>query len=133
MLSFEELGLNIKAAREKNNLSQKELSSKLEFYDLKLTRESISKIESGKRLINAIELSMIAKVLNIDTVSLLGEEEQEIDLVGLCRRNGDIEITEDVEWALDDLWYFMTSIVKQKKLYRGEITIEKNQPSWVGK
>ncbi len=133
MLTYEQLGIDLKAQREKKDLSQKELSSLLVEKGVKLTRESISKIESGKRLVNAIELRVIADVLNTNLETLLGEaeEEEDIDLVGLCRRNGDIEVTAEVEWALDDLWYFMTAITRQKKLYKGEIEIEKNDTSWV--
>ncbi|PKM94242.1 MAG: XRE family transcriptional regulator [Firmicutes bacterium HGW-Firmicutes-1] len=131
MLTFEQLGLKLKEHRESKDLSQKELASLLLEKGINLTRESISKIESGKRLVNAIELRVIAETLNTNTETLLGEEEEEINLVGLCRRNGDIEVTEEVEWALDDLWYFMTTIARQKKLYKGEIKIEKNEPSWV--
>ncbi|PKM53550.1 MAG: hypothetical protein CVV00_11870 [Firmicutes bacterium HGW-Firmicutes-5] len=131
MFTFEELGLKLKEVRENMNLSQKELSSLLEEKGLNLTREAISKIESGKRLVNAIELRVLAEALNTNSETLLGEEEEEIDLIGLCRRNGDIEITDETEWALDELWYFMTTIARQKKLYKGEIVIKKNDPNWV--
>lgn len=130
MLTFEELGVKLKEIRESKNISQKELSSLVEEKGINLTRETISKIESGKRLVNAIELRVLAEVLNTNTDILLGEEEEELDLLGLCRRNGDIDINEEVEWALDDLWYFMTTIARQKKLYKGEIVIKKKDPSW---
>lgn len=133
MVTFEKLGAKIKDLRESKRLSQKELSEILSKNQLAITRETVSKIESGKRVVNAIELRVIAKILGTTSEVLLGEEveEEEVDLVGLCRRNGDIEVTEEVEWALDDLWYFMTSIVNQKKLYKGEIQVKRNEPNWV--
>lgn len=59
------LGLNIKAERNRRDLSQAELA---ELVDLSPT--SITAIETGRQIPNAINLYMIAKVLKVDISDL---------------------------------------------------------------
>ncbi len=55
------LGLNIKAERNRRDLSQAELAELVD-----LSTNSITAIETGKQIPNAINLYMIAKVLKVD-------------------------------------------------------------------
>lgn len=55
------LGLNIKAERNRKNLSQAELAEKVD-----LNQGSITAIEQGKQIPSAINLYLIAKVLEVD-------------------------------------------------------------------
>jgi len=59
------LGLNIKAERNRKDLSQAELA---EMVDLSPT--SITAIETGRQIPNAINLYLIAKVLEVDIKEL---------------------------------------------------------------
>ena len=55
------LGLKIKAERNRKALSQAELAEVVN-----LSTNSITAIETGRQIPNAINLYMIAKVLNVD-------------------------------------------------------------------
>ena len=70
-------GANIRAARERMGLTQKELSIKLETMAVYVCRGSISRIESGARIVTDIELKAIAEVLRVPVQSLF--EENAID------------------------------------------------------
>lgn len=65
-------GCKVKIARLKNNLTQKELSIKLETLAVYIDIASISKIEQQKRIITDIELLALSKVLNVSIDWLLG-------------------------------------------------------------
>lgn len=68
-------GPRIKIARIENNLTQKELSAKLETLAVYIDRASISKLEQQKRIITDIELKALSQVLNVSVNWLLGIEE----------------------------------------------------------
>jgi len=59
------IGSNIKAARIKSGLSQKQLSEKLETLAIYVCRGSMSRIENGQRIVTDIEILGISKILNI--------------------------------------------------------------------
>jgi transcriptional regulator with XRE-family HTH domain len=67
-------GSRVKIARLKNNLTQQELSTKLETLAVYVDRASISKIEQRKRIITDIELLALSQVLNVSVNWLLGLE-----------------------------------------------------------
>ncbi|MBD5405645.1 helix-turn-helix transcriptional regulator [bacterium] len=56
----------LKSYRKKANLTQKELADKLD-----VNQSLISKIESGERKINLIELIMIFKVMNFNPLEII--------------------------------------------------------------
>lgn len=64
------IGANIRALRLKANLTQNELSIKLETIAVYICRGSISRIESGDRIITDIEIDGIARVLNVPVSDL---------------------------------------------------------------
>ncbi|MBQ3084363.1 MAG: helix-turn-helix transcriptional regulator [Clostridia bacterium] len=59
------IGPQIKAARMKAGMSQKQLSEKLELMAVYTCRGSISRIENGKRAVTDIEIDAISKVLDV--------------------------------------------------------------------
>lgn len=67
-------GQNIRKAREKAKLTQKELSIKLETMAVYVCRGSLSRIENGSRIVTDIELQAIADVLHISINSLFDGE-----------------------------------------------------------
>ena len=69
------LGKRIKYLREREGLSQEELSEKLS-----LKRSTISQIENGSRLVRVTELQEIAKTFNL-TIEQLLDASQEIDVI----------------------------------------------------
>lgn len=68
------IGKRVKEAREKAQLSQEDLSAKLELIPIYICRGSISRIESGKRTVNDIEIDGLSKVLNVSLNYLFGRE-----------------------------------------------------------
>ncbi|MBZ4664620.1 MAG: Helix-turn-helix protein [Caloramator sp.] len=67
-------GSRVKIARLKNNMTQQELSVKLETLAVYIDRASISKLEQQKRIITDIELMALSQVLNVSVSWLLGLE-----------------------------------------------------------
>ena len=65
-------GSRVKVARLKNNMTQQELSAKLETLAVYVDRASISKIEQKKRIIIDIELVALSEILNVSINWLLG-------------------------------------------------------------
>ena len=87
MLKAEEIGAKVKELREQAKLSQVGLVEKLTRENLNISRETLSKIESGNRTISAIELKAICNVLNINIDELFNnEEEKREDLVTMFRK-----------------------------------------------
>jgi len=72
MITKKELSKRIKKIREDFELSQEQLAKKLE-----LSRPTISKIESGKRKVNSIELAKYAKIFGVTSDDLLSSELKE--------------------------------------------------------
>lgn len=68
------IGKRIKQARINANLSQQQLSNKLELMAVYVCRGSISRIENGERAITDIEIDAISKVLKVSLDYLFGRE-----------------------------------------------------------
>lgn len=66
------VGSRVKIARLKNNMTQQELSVKLETLAVYVDRASISKLEQKKRIITDIELVALSQVLKVSVNWLLG-------------------------------------------------------------
>ena len=64
-MNIRALGLNIKAERNRKELSQERLGELVN-----LSTNSISLIEKGKQIPNAVNLYLIAKVLEVDVSEL---------------------------------------------------------------
>ncbi len=68
------IGSQIKAAREKSGMTQKQLSEKLELEAIYTCRGSISRIENGKRAVTDIEIDAISRILKVSLDFLFGRE-----------------------------------------------------------
>lgn len=64
-------GKNIAVLRKGLSLSQRELADKLQLVGLDVDKNTIQRIECGKRFVTDIELRKIADVLNISTDELI--------------------------------------------------------------
>ncbi len=67
------IGKNLKRLRKNLNMSQQELSNKLELLGVYVCRGSVSRIEDYSRTVTDIELYAIASVLGVDTKELYSE------------------------------------------------------------
>lgn len=65
------LGERISNLRQKNHLTQDELSAKLQLAGCDMTRSALAKIEVGQRHIYAVEIKAISQVLSISLDDLL--------------------------------------------------------------
>lgn len=68
-------GRNIRAARLAANLTQKQLSEKLETMAVYVCRGSVSRIESGERVVTDIELQAISEILHVSIDQLFIREQ----------------------------------------------------------
>ena len=68
------IGPRLKEARISNDLTQKQLSTKLEVIAIYIDRASISKIERQLRIIIDFELLSLSKILKVTPNWLLGIE-----------------------------------------------------------
>ncbi len=66
-------GQNIRLLREQKQMSQDQLAAKLQTEGLSVNQNSISRIETGKRIVADYELKALAKVLCVDINTLLSE------------------------------------------------------------
>lgn len=73
------IGQKIKYYRELNNLSQSQLSNKLQLIGIDIPKNSLQRLEKGKRIIKEYELAGFAKVLKVSTDELLKEFMKELD------------------------------------------------------
>lgn len=64
-------GERIREARESDGLSQEQLAAKLQLLGLEITQKSISRIETGLRVVPDFELQFFAKALNKPILWLL--------------------------------------------------------------
>ncbi len=67
------IGHNVRRLRNEKNMSQLELSVKLELLGVYVCRGSVSRIEDGSRTVTDIELFAIAKVFDIPIDQLFVE------------------------------------------------------------
>ncbi len=66
------IGPRVRTARLNNNMTQEELSIKLEILAVYITRSSISKLEQQKRIVTDVELLALSKALDVSIEWLLG-------------------------------------------------------------
>lgn len=59
------LGNNIRKLREKNKITQENLSAKLQLSGCDITRSAVAKIEVGQRHIYPDEIKLIKEILNV--------------------------------------------------------------------
>ena len=125
MLTREIIGARIKEYREEKKISQQLMVEKLKELELIISRETLSKIESGNRTISAMELKVICSVLDLTVEGVL-EEQEEDNLITLFRkRNANSDTLRNVETLQDMIMSFMN----QKKISKVEGTV-KVEPLW---
>lgn len=128
MITFEMIGRRIKLRREFLKMSQKDMALLLEEKGLKLSRETISKIENGSRATNAIEIKAIGEMIGISAEELM-QENKEKDLVDLFRSRGK-ELSQNTIEGIVEIQEFFKGIIVQKKINSGEIKIKRFESSW---
>lgn len=67
-------GQNVRKLRE-NKISQDQLAAKLQTEGLGVNQNSISRIETGKRIVADFELQALARVFGVDVNDLLADSQ----------------------------------------------------------
>lgn len=67
-------GQRVYEARTRKHMTQSDLAARLQTEGVNIERDSISKLEAGKRFVADYELALLAKVLNVTVPWLLGME-----------------------------------------------------------
>ena len=73
------LGNIIKQYRESNDLTLMELSNKLLLIGIDIPKNSLQRLEQGKRIIKDYELAGFSKVFNVSTDTLLSNFAKELE------------------------------------------------------
>ena len=66
-------GQNVKKLRKEKKMSQDQLAAKLQTEGLGVNQNSVSRIETGKRIVADYELKAIARALDVTIDTLLAE------------------------------------------------------------
>ena len=69
-------GQRVREAREKLQISQDQLAARLQIEGLGVNQNSISRIETGKRLVADFELVALSKVLSVDIEWLVNRSQE---------------------------------------------------------
>lgn len=125
MLTQIEIGTRIKQIRESKGISQQSLVNELNEIGMSLSRETLSKIENGNRTLAVHELKGICKVLKVSVEVLLEDEEDEVTLEKLFRKQN---LHEDTLKKIDVIEDMIINFISQKNLPKKE---ERNvKPLW---
>lgn len=68
-------GQNVRKLRENKKMSQDQLAAKLQTEGLGVNQNSISRIETGKRIVADFELQALARVFGVDVNDLLADSQ----------------------------------------------------------
>ncbi len=66
-----QIGYNIKILREKANMTQEQLSAKMQVNGCDITRSAIAKIEVGQRHLYPDEIILLKQILNVSYDQIL--------------------------------------------------------------
>lgn len=114
----EKLGKRIKKIREERGLSQLEVAERLGREDIRISRETLSKIENNSRSISAVELRTLCKVLYVDMEDFFYKEKAEgldSDLITFFRkRNFSQKSLEEISQLQELIKIF----IEQEKIYK---------------
>ncbi|MGG7153132.1 helix-turn-helix domain-containing protein [Clostridium neonatale] len=117
MLTQIAIGTRIKQIRESKGISQQSLVNELNEIGMALSRETLSKIENGNRTLAVHELKGICKVLNVDVEVLLKDEEDEVTLKKLFRKQN---LQEETLKKIDMIEDMIINFISQKNLQKKE-------------
>lgn len=107
------IGKKIRAFREEKGLSQLKLAEALEERGIKMSRETLSKIENNSRSISAVELKAIADVLDVDIDEFFHEEEPDSMVTFFRKDNFSQDVLEDIK----ELQEMVKVFIQNKRMY----------------
>ncbi len=107
------IGKRIRSFREDKGLSQLKLVEALEERGIKMSRETLSKIENNSRSISAVELKAIADVLGVDIDEFFHEEEPDSMVTFFRKGNFSQDVLEDIK----ELQEMVKVFIENKRMY----------------
>jgi transcriptional regulator with XRE-family HTH domain len=125
MLTREIIGERIKQYRENKGITQQDMVDALKNKDCLISRETLSKIETGNRSISALELSAVCEVLETRVEDIL--EENDDDLVTLFRKKKCV--SENTLNEIEEIQNIIISFINQKNIVR-KGNLKKSTPLW---
>jgi transcriptional regulator with XRE-family HTH domain len=122
------IGSNVKTLREKRGLNQNQLVDELQEKNIRMSRETLSKIENDNRTVSAIELAAICDILNISYDEFFNEISNDEDLTTLFRKKGCFSKTtiEEIEVLQDMIKVF----INQESVFKNQYNSKKREPLW---
>lgn len=122
------IGLNIKTLREEKGFNQNQLVDRLLEKNIRMSRETLSKIENDNRTVSAIELAAICDILGVVYDYFFKEINKDEDLTTLFRKKGNFsdDTIEEIEILQDMIKIF----INQERIFNNEYNPKKREPLW---
>lgn len=122
------IGSNVKTLREEKGLNQNQLVNKLLEKNIRMSRETLSKIENDNRTVSAVELAAICDILGISYDEFFKEINNDEDLTTLFRKKGYFSkaAIEEIEVLQEMIKVF----IHQENIFKNECNPKKLEPLW---
>ncbi|MEK5063646.1 helix-turn-helix domain-containing protein [Cytobacillus sp. FSL R5-0596] len=114
------VGERLKELREFREYSQADLAEALKVKGITVSRETVSKMETGARAISAFELKALSIIFDIE-IDYFFEEEEE-SLASLFRKQKDLN--DDDELFLEEVFVTVELLLAQEELHHSDKKIE---------
>lgn len=128
MVLSNSIGFNIKTLREEKGLNQNQLVDKLLEKNIRMSRETLSKIENDNRTVSAIELAAICDILGVSYDEFFKEIDNDEDLTTLFRKKGNFDeaTIEEIEVLQEMIKIF----INHERIFKNEYNPKKREPLW---
>ena len=124
------IGLNIKTLREEKGFNQNQLVDRLLEKNIRMSRETLSKIENDNRTVSAIELAAICDILGVSYNDFFKEINKDEDLTTLFRKKGNF--SDDTIGEIEILQDMIKIFINQERIFNNEYNPKKREPLWKG-
>ena len=128
MILSNSIGFSIKTLREEKGLNQNQLVDKLLEKNIRMSRETLSKIENDNRTVSAIELAAICDILGVSYDEFFKEIDNGEDLTTLFRKKGNFDeaTIEEIEVLQEMIKIF----INHERIFKNEYNPKKREPLW---
>ena len=128
MILSNSIGFNIKTLREEKGLNQNQLVDKLLEKNIRISRETLSKIENDNRTVSAIELAAISDILGVSYDEFFKEIDNDEDLTTLFRKKGNF--SEATIEEIEVLQEMIKIFINHERIFKDKYNPKKREPLW---
>ena len=128
MILSNSIGFNIKTLREEKGLNQNQLVDRLLEKNIRMSRETLSKIENDNRTVSAIELAAICDILGVSYDEFFKEIDNGEDLTTLFRKKGNF--SEATIEEIEVLQEMIKIFINHERIFKNEYNPKKREPLW---